>query len=647
MRGKGKTKAKLIIWVLSCLAASIVSASPVFQETSRRLLQQGFYQEEVRGDLAAAIRIYREIIDRFPQDKASGAQAQYRIAICYEKRGDSRAGDAFHKVVTDYPRQFQWVALAEEKMKRHPQPEINPQVRYYFERNPPDPMASISYDGLWLAYTDWSSGNLCLRNRENGQIRALTDINGFQGKSFYFHPVWSRDDSFIACSKYRSWNELELYTINVQTKGKKRVYAGKNEKLYPQDWSPDNRKILCHVIFATPEKTDEELHLISLDGTRKKILDLGLYSRGMKFSPSGEAIAYDLLDDGRRHVYIHLLESGQNIRVTAGAASEMSFDSPRWSKDGRHLLYRYNRRNRYDLWAVPVSSGEPAGKPRLIHADIIQELLKMTGVDHTESSSRTHPPDISLPAPASFEDDFSTPVLDEAWSVFEWNQPNVYGYEDFGRFSLQDNSGHLRYYPGQITILGANSHYLPVFDSYWYWYYPALEISRTFRGEQWLLEYKVSYFSVPGMNSRSLYTTVFLNPNDSAGPNLQINRMLGSDQLQALVKLHSKGFTEPVWILKETETDHGYNFTCRFRIYRVSNLIRVDAALGDDEYETVLMTEVPVELLGKVQRLSFSGTSWYVPALTYADYDYVRLRPLKKSEARKIQDIFRQKGRNE
>ncbi len=635
---------KHFLWLIFCLGVFAVYSSPAFQETSRHLLHQGCYQEDIRGDLEAAIRIYRDIIDRYPQDRETAAQAQYRIAICFEKLGDSRAGNAFRKVVTDYLRQFQWVALAEEKLKKHPLPEINPLVRYYFERNPPDPMTSISYDGRWLAYTDWSTGNLCLRNRETGQIRTLTDINGFKDKTFYFHPVWSRDGFFVACSQYRGWNELALYIIDIRTKEKKLAYAGKNEKLYPQDWSPDNGQILCHVIFATPEITKEELHLISLDGTRRKILDLGLYSRGMKFSPEGEAIAYDLLDDGRRHVYVHLLESGRKIQVTTGAASKMSFDSPRWSEDGRHLLYRYNRRNRFDLWAVPVSAGKPAGKPRLVHTDIIQELLKMTGVDHTESSVRTTPPEFNRPAPASFEEDFSGPVLDEAWSVFEWDQPNVYGYDDFGRFSLKHNPGSLRYYPGQITILGSGSQYLPVFDPYWYWYYPALEISRPFAGEQWLLEFKVSYSSVPGMNSRSIYSTVFLNPDDNAGPNIQISRMLGSNQLLVSVKRYSKDLTDPAWLLKEADTDHGYNLTCRFRIYRVDHLIRVDAALEDDEYKTVLTAEVPSQLLGTVQRLSFAGTSWYVPALTYADYDYVRLRPLKNSEVRKMKNLFTQNG---
>ncbi len=293
---------------------------------------------------------------------------------------------------------------------------------------------------------------------------------------------------------------------------------------------------------------------------------------------------------------------------------------------------------------VPVSAGKPAGKPRLVHTDIIQELLKMTGVDHTESSVRTAPPEFNRPATVSFEDDFSSPVLNKEWSVFEWNQPNVYGYDDFGRFSLKHNPGYLRYYPGQITILGSGSQYLPVFDPYWYWYYPALEISRPFAGEQWLLEFKVSYSSVPGMNSRSICSAVFLNPDDNAGPNIQINRMLGSDQLLVSIKRYSKDLTEPAWLLKEADTDYGFNLTCRFRIYRVNHLIRVDAALEDDEYKTVLTAEIPSELLGTVQRLSFAGTSWYVPALTYADYDYVRLRPLKNSEVRKMKKLFTQKG---
>jgi len=58
---------------------------------------------------------------------------------------------------------FAAVTGANRYLKTDEAPEINPLVRYYFDRNPPDPITSVSYDGRFLAYTDWESCDLAVK----------------------------------------------------------------------------------------------------------------------------------------------------------------------------------------------------------------------------------------------------------------------------------------------------------------------------------------------------------------------------------------------------------------------------------------------------------------------------------------------------
>lgn len=50
------------------------------------LLEKGVYSEETKGDFDAAIQFYQQAIAEVDAGRALGAQAQFRLAMCYDKK---------------------------------------------------------------------------------------------------------------------------------------------------------------------------------------------------------------------------------------------------------------------------------------------------------------------------------------------------------------------------------------------------------------------------------------------------------------------------------------------------------------------------------------------------------------------------------
>jgi hypothetical protein len=81
------------------------------------LLEKGVNSEETKGDLDAAMQFYRQVIAETEAGQALAAQAQFRLATCYEKKNDHAAATAaFAKLVHDYPNQKELVTLASKHL---------------------------------------------------------------------------------------------------------------------------------------------------------------------------------------------------------------------------------------------------------------------------------------------------------------------------------------------------------------------------------------------------------------------------------------------------------------------------------------------------------------------------------------------------
>src|SRR5882724_9557872 len=102
-------------WLLLSLVGLIAGKSLAADTPVSELLEKGIYSEESKGDLDGAMKLYEQVVSESKTGQGIGAQAQYRLGVCYYKKKDfSHATEAFDKLLKDYPDQTDWVNRARE-----------------------------------------------------------------------------------------------------------------------------------------------------------------------------------------------------------------------------------------------------------------------------------------------------------------------------------------------------------------------------------------------------------------------------------------------------------------------------------------------------------------------------------------------------
>ena len=107
------------ITVLLAIAISLALAAPGRAASPSELLEQGIYEEETKGDLDAALQLYKQAVSEAKTSRAVASQAQFRVGVCYYKKKDSTAAmAAFEQLVTDFPEQQELAARAGDYLFR-------------------------------------------------------------------------------------------------------------------------------------------------------------------------------------------------------------------------------------------------------------------------------------------------------------------------------------------------------------------------------------------------------------------------------------------------------------------------------------------------------------------------------------------------
>jgi len=112
--GGPQTLAALLALSVTLMATPRAVASAA---KASELMEQGVYSEETKGDLDTAMQCYRQVVAEADVGQALGAQAQFRLAVCLEKKKDQAAAKAaFEKLVHDFPKQREWVDRANDHL---------------------------------------------------------------------------------------------------------------------------------------------------------------------------------------------------------------------------------------------------------------------------------------------------------------------------------------------------------------------------------------------------------------------------------------------------------------------------------------------------------------------------------------------------
>jgi tetratricopeptide (TPR) repeat protein len=115
-------------WVLLCCAGGNVwgqqtstsqPASALSTSSPAVMLEKGIYTEETVGDLDAAIKVYQQIVDDSKAGRQYAAQAQYRLAMCYLKKGDkAKASAELQELLKSYPQEKDVTAKAQGELDK-------------------------------------------------------------------------------------------------------------------------------------------------------------------------------------------------------------------------------------------------------------------------------------------------------------------------------------------------------------------------------------------------------------------------------------------------------------------------------------------------------------------------------------------------
>ena len=90
-------------------------------QSTSELLQKGIYLQETVGDLDGAIKLFKQIAQTAQESRANAAQAQFRLGVCLEKKGQqAEAARVLQRVVTDFPEQISLVTRAKALLPSGP-----------------------------------------------------------------------------------------------------------------------------------------------------------------------------------------------------------------------------------------------------------------------------------------------------------------------------------------------------------------------------------------------------------------------------------------------------------------------------------------------------------------------------------------------
>jgi len=174
-------------------------------------------------------------------------------------------------------------------------------------------------------------------------------------------PMLSPDGTKIAYCSLRDTIYSQIYVMNSDGTGPKRITDHKSGDACGPAWSPDGKKIAYYAFAQTQPSRNPEIWLIDSDGSNpKKLTDHGM---DPTWSPDGKQIAFASHRDGIFQIYA-MNSDGSNVRRLTKHNAEDS--NPAWGPDGKAIAYISATANdRRGLFVMNPDGSEPQG---LVHS---------------------------------------------------------------------------------------------------------------------------------------------------------------------------------------------------------------------------------------------------------------------------------------
>jgi TolB protein len=219
----------------------------------------------------------------------------------------------------------------------------------------------FSPDGDRLVYVSFEDKKpvVYVQSLQDGSRRKVAAFKGSNSA-----PAWAPDGKRVAVVLTRD-EASQIYLINADGTGLSRLTKGGNLDTEPA-FSPDGQTLY----FASDRGGSPQIYRVPVGGGEpKRVTFSGSYNVSPAISPDGKYLAYIGREDGRFHVELMELASGQTRVLTDTARDE----SPSFAPNGQAVLYATVQDGRGILGTVSLD-----GKTRA--------RLSESGVDAREPS---------------------------------------------------------------------------------------------------------------------------------------------------------------------------------------------------------------------------------------------------------------------
>jgi len=234
-------------------------------------------------------------------------------------------------------------------------------------------IGSVSPDGRYISYVNWSKGNLAIHDFETGENRDVTD-EGHWGKDEQFadYSIWSPDSEQLAYLWFDP-RGCSLRIVGIDESKPRVLYSNPPELglLSPREWSQDGKCILAvHRKECADETRDIVLASVADSSIRVlKSVDRCRLKR-MSLSPDGRYVIYDYLqseDSPDRDIFLMATDGSYETTLVEHPANDFA---PFWAPDGNRIVFASDRSGSMGIWILGVADGKPKGSPQLVKQNL-------------------------------------------------------------------------------------------------------------------------------------------------------------------------------------------------------------------------------------------------------------------------------------